>query len=468
MNSVTHFNKLGSMVDSLIEDEQSISLSKSEIHQELSRANTEHTIALLIKDTHKKEYKYNHTNKNWYRWNGIYWDIQKTNYFFYLARRYSANASSGKQAQRSSFVKGVVFFCEADPDFGILSNHLDCDRFLLNTPSGTVNLLTSEVLPHQSTNLISNITSVAPDDGYGFRFPQFLSEITCENESLEEFLQITLGACLSGALENHWLIYFVGNGRNGKNTFGDLIMYVLGSYARKIPSSVLMRNKHDNHPTEIANLKGCRLAVASEVDSGAYWHESKLNELTGDTRLSARFMRGDFFEFERTFKFLIYGNHRPRLSSVTEAIRSRIKMVRFNADFSQTADPDLPEKLKKEAGHVLTWLIHGHKKWIDNGKKLPKCEAVENEMNHYIQSQGTPTNWIEECLSDGTSKKSWEKAINLYSHYQKWKLERGEHPVSMNQWGDEMQKHFTKKRVTSGVEYQCILKTMNEAMYTYE
>ena len=79
-------------------------------------------------------------------------------------------------------------------------------------------------------------------------------------------------------------------------------MYVIGDYGRKIPASTLMAKSYEAHPTEIANLQGARLAVSSEVADGDHWNEARINELTGDEVLSARYMRGDFFSFSRTHK----------------------------------------------------------------------------------------------------------------------------------------------------------------------
>jgi putative DNA primase/helicase len=76
-------------------------------------------------------------------------------------------------------------------------------------------------------------------------------------------------------------------------------------------------------------LRGARLVTATETEEGRQWAESRIKSLTGGDRVSARFMRQDFFEFTPQFKLFIAGNHRPGLRSVDEAIRRRFHLVPF-------------------------------------------------------------------------------------------------------------------------------------------
>ena len=88
----------------------------------------------------------------------------------------------------------------------------------------------------------------------------------------------------------------------------------------------------DRHPTELAGLMGARLVTAVETGEGRRWAESKTKALTGGDKISARFMRQDFFEFTPQFKLIIAGNHKPGLRLVDEAIRRRFHLVPFAAD----------------------------------------------------------------------------------------------------------------------------------------
>lgn len=431
-------------------------LAPSEL--ELFRAGTEHSIALALEERFKNKLKYNVTTKEWLLWDGKTWVVDALNTVFHHCRQISIVVVNNKTTHKSSFFKGVEMIARSSPPFAITANAFDADNYILNTPDGIVDLRTGDISPHKAELLLSKMTSVGISNDYGTRFPLFLREITCEDAELEVFLQVSLGACLSGAMENHWLLFWIGTGRNGKNTLGDAVMNILGDYARKVPSTILMKKNYESHPTEIAQLFGARLAIGSEVEQSAFWSESKLNELTGDEKISARFIGGNFFEFPKTFKFLIYGNHRPRLNSITPALKSRIKMVRFNVDFSQNGDPELPKKLRSEYPNILRWLIDGHKMWLENGMKLPPCKAVDDELEDYMSSQATVDNWIEDFVTKTQNK--WISSKVLFESYLSWKHSRGEHPSSQVVWAESMKKQFISKRHNTGIIFEVELKPM--------
>ena len=256
------------------------------------------------------------------------------------------------------------------------------------------------------------------------------------------------------------MLFWIGQGRNGKNTLGDLVQDAMGDYARKVPTSTLMAKSHEGHPTEIANLQGIRLALSSEINDGEYWHEARINEVTGDGTLSARFMRGDLFTFQRTHKHLIYGNHRPQLRTVGNAIMSRIKIVPFKASFLGREDGDLPRRLRENLGHVLAWLIEGHGKWMAAGKRLPPCQAVESESADYFAAQSTPEMWLAERVQilapDARPASQCPKSSDLYRDYANWKKERGENPISQTRWAETMQKKFQKEK-SDGWRYRGLM-----------
>jgi phage/plasmid-associated DNA primase len=82
--------------------------------------------------------------------------------------------------------------------------------------------------------------------------------------------------------------------------------------------------------------------------------------LTGGDRITARFMRQDFFEYTPQFKLLVAGNHKPGLKTPDHAMRWRFNMVPFTVTIPpEERDPDLGGEAKgRMAGDSLV----GHRR----------------------------------------------------------------------------------------------------------
>jgi putative DNA primase/helicase len=169
---------------------------------------------------------------------------------------------------------------------------------------------------------------------------------------------------------------------------------IFGDYAAVAPMEMFLTSKYDRHPTEIARLRGVRLVTASETQQGRAWDEAKIKNLTGGDKLTGRFMRGDFFDFDPTHKLLISGNHKPSLRNVDEAIRRRFLLVPFIVQIlEKERDPELLKKLEPEWPAILRWMIDGCLEWRREGLKVPKI--VRDATDEYFADQDALGEWLE-------------------------------------------------------------------------
>jgi len=419
---------------------------------------TEDNVALAFAENCRGDYVYLHGHGKWFHWGGrrfccdITGTVRET--VRQLARAH--NVEGNPAPAKNAFITGVLGVCMTDPTFRRDAADFDGENYLLNCPDATYNLRDMTRHEHDPKDHITLMTAVPPNPKGGERFLKFLQEIFDGDQELIDWVQMALGACLSGAIEDHWLMFWTGGGRNGKNTLGDLVLAILGDYAKAVPAETLMSRKNQEHKTEIMNLKGVRLAVASEIEESDFWSESKLKSLTGDAVLSGRFMRQDFVHFERTHKHLIYGNHRPQLRNVDAALRSRLKIVPFNVSFIGREDAELPAKLWTEAEYVLHWLIEGHKEWMQSGRKIGTCPALEAEADDYFSMQATVETWLEErCrqVTDERSNYEWVQANRLYKDYKDWCEEMGIGARSQPRFGERLQAIGFERVKSNGYRY---------------
>jgi P4 family phage/plasmid primase-like protien len=252
---------------------------------------------------------------------------------------------------------------------------------------------------------------------------RFLTTITDGNAQLVSFLQRTLGYCLTGLTREHALFFWYGTGTNGKGTTLYTAVEILGEYHRVAPVEMLLATSAERHPTELAGLMGRRLVTAVETDEGRRWAEAKLKSMTGGDMQTARFMRGDFFDYMPEFKLVVVGNHKPALRNVDAAIRRRLHLTPFTVTIpDDEIDQGLREKLRAEYPGILQWMIDGCLEWQEFGLKPPAC--VKGATDEYLTAQDTVGRWMTERTR---RVESWETPSGaIYADWKEWCEVNGE------------------------------------------
>ena len=283
--------------------------------------------------------------------------------------------------------------------------------------------------------MITRITAVAPSKDACPLWHAFLDRVTGGDKALQQYLQRVCGYALTGSTREHALFFLWGTGANGKGTFINVITGILADFHRTSPIETFTASHGDRHPTDLAGLMGARLVTANETEEGRRWAEAKIKMLTGGDKVSARFMRQDFFDYMPQFKLMIAGNHKPGLRAVDEAIRRRFNLIPFTVTIPpEERDPDLGEKLKAEWPAILQWMIDGCLQWQREGLNPP--EAVTAATDAYMEAQDAIGAWIEEaCESDPQAK---EKAADLYASWKAWADRSGEFAGSMKMFSQKL------------------------------
>jgi putative DNA primase/helicase len=267
----------------------------------------------------------------------------------------------------------------------------------------------------------------------------FLDRVTGGDLELQSFLQRIIGYSLTGITREHAFFFLYGTGANGKSVFLSTISGLLGDYAKTAPASSFAASSIEQHPTDTAGLRGARFVTAIETEDGVGWAEAKIKSLTGGDKISARFMRCDFFDFVPELKLVIAGNHKPGLRSVDEAIRRRLHLIPFTVTIPEVdRDLRLTEKLRAEFPGILAWAIHGCLEWQREGLKPPG--AVRNATSEYLDTEDTIRRWFEECCLD--EARGWTPVGALFASWQLWCKRVGEREGS--------QKRFTQQLETLG------------------
>ena len=424
-----------------VPEAETIPLSKHCEQQEEVRppAFSDDALALHFIDQHKDTLRYVPSLGKWLRWDGKRWCFDERliahDRMRKICRAAAAECNQAKLAKLIASNKTAAAaerFARCDQRIVATVDELDADQWLLNTPGSTIDLRTMEEWPHRQSDLLTKVTGVAPNASCPTPvWDAFLARVTDNQPELSEYLQRVAGYSLTGSTQEHALFFLYGVGANGKTTFLNAITACAGDYHRTAPIETFTASSVDRHPTDLAGLRGARLVTAIETEEGRRWAESRIKSLTGGDKISARFMRQDFFEYRPQFKLIIAGNHKPGLKSVDEAIRRRFNLIPFTVTIPpDERDEALPEKLKAEMPGIMQWMIDGCLDWQERGLAAP--EVVTAATAAYLEAEDALAAWIEE--GGQRDPNAWEKSSDLFASWAAWANKSGEYVGPMKRF----------------------------------
>jgi putative DNA primase/helicase len=166
-------------------------------------------------------------------------------------------------------VAAVERLARSDRRLGGTIDQWDADLMLLNTPNGAVDLGSGHVRSNRRDDYCTKVTAVGPADFADCPlWLSFLDRIFVGDDNLIAYMKRLFGYMLTGSTIEQQFCFFFGVGANGKGVLTNTLLGILGSYAKTTASETFMASKFERHLTEVANLRGARLVVASETEKG--------------------------------------------------------------------------------------------------------------------------------------------------------------------------------------------------------
>lgn len=403
----------------------------------------------------------------WYIWAGTHWREDDTFEIIKLAKQIVigmyAEAAALEDDDRKALIKwaiksearqrleAMVALLRSEPDIAVLPDGLDCNPMLLACKNGTLDLVAGDLLPPDRNHLLTKCIDVNYDpDADCPLWEKFLFRIMDNDLEMVSFVQRLVGHALTGDAGGKYFVFMYGpKGNNGKSTLVETIMRLLGPYAMKSPSEMIMAKTHRGGiPNDIARLRGVRFTVTNEVDEGMSLSESVIKDLTGNDTLTARFMRAEFFDFTPTHKLWIYGNHKPEIHGTDDAIWDRVKTIEFDVEIPKAErDPLMLEKLTAELPGILAWAVRGNMLWQRRGISAPK--KVDEATDKYQGEQDMIGQFLIECCELGASYQV--SASTLYRAYESWAKQLGFKPEGGTKFGGDLgRRGYGMKHIMTG------------------
>ncbi|MCX5985137.1 MAG: phage/plasmid primase, P4 family [Chloroflexi bacterium] len=352
----------------------------------------------------------------------------------------------------------MVALVKGFPAIAVKDAALDRDRNDLCVGTGVIALQTGAVHPHDRSDLSTRMVmhdgrpaqyiplsgKVPPD-----HWTKFLFRVQPDAE-VRDFLQMVIGAALTGTGAERRLFVMHGPGGAGKGTFMAVVMAALGGeesgYVTTGDADVLMvsRNPGDGsgHLAGIARWRGKRLVLLDETADGRKLDAGKVKRLVpGD---GGEVVGRDLWEkgrdtraFPASWLPVITTNHLPVAPADDDAMWDRFVVIPWDVRIAPEERTDVSASLKRDPDvleHVLAWVVEGAVRW-HRARAEPGGAVSQSGITLPGRAQGATHAWrlrsesaesagdalAEWVRSDGVSKGDFqEKLEDLHASHTKW------------------------------------------------
>ena len=312
------------------------------------------------------------------------------------------------KSRLSTVIANVMKTLSNDPNIAMLDEDFDRDSDFIAVKNGLVSLKTRTLVPNtpdrkmrRYCNVVFDPTAKCPT------WEQCVSE-WFESPAVAEYLQRVLGKMLDGDPENDSLYILVGEGANGKSSFGETIRMLMGSYAKSVKESTLFGRSEQasgGARADLMALVGKRFAICPETGNDMVLRNADVKRFTGRDAIAARALYSNREkDYTTQFTLFVSTNYEPELNGVDNAIRRRVKVIRFPRDYEN--DPvyrkkrilNLQKRLQAEMPGIFNWLLVGYQKAKAEGLNPPS--EVVAASNAYVDSQDVVARWFEQCVEE--------------------------------------------------------------------
>jgi len=367
---------------------------------------------------------------------------------FVMKRRDMKYVTAALQAAKPMLLKSITDF--------------DSHEFLLNTPDCTYGLQSGVAKEHSAEDLITKMTAVSPNDQSMVLWLSAVDSFFCGDKDLLNYVQQIVGLSAIGKVYVEALVIAYGEGSNGKSTFWNTIARVLGTYSGTISADALTVGCKRNVKPEMAELKGKRLVIAAELEEGMRLNTSIVKQLCSTDEISAEKKYKDPFKYVPTHTLVLYTNHLPRVGANDDGTWRRLIVIPFNAKIEGKSDiKNYADYLAEEAGGaVLSWIIEGASKAINNNFNLQIPKVVEDAINRYRNNNDWLSIFIEDCCEVDTSYQ--QKSGEFYQEYRTYCARTGEYTRSTTDFYAGLENAGFEKRKGKTGNFVCGIRLKSD------
>jgi putative DNA primase/helicase len=393
---------------------------------------------------------------------------------------------SVKRAAREKFAissgnagKTAAMLQQAASHRAVAADVLDSDRMRFNVRNGTLFFWREAdpeqhpdsgamigkfaFEPHDREDMMTKMADVDydPDATCPYFETEFLAKLQPDRK-MQIFLQVFHSyALLIGGNDEQKLVYHYGTGANGKSAFIEVLGRLAGTYRTVVsPDTITGETQRTGQGAspDIARLHNARLATIEELPRNAPLKEELIKALSGGTKMTARFLQKEIFEFEPIFTPILSGNFKPSITGSDYGIWRRVLIVLWGVTIPEgerLIPSRLAEKLDAERSGILNWLIDGLITYLGAGLTGFIPSEVTDFTKEYRNERDNVGVFADQCITRVEGEVM--QAGPLYKLYVEWCELNGVTAAKQRSFGDRLGEMGFKKTTGRTYIYQDIM-----------
>ena len=284
-----------------------------------------------------------------------------------------------------------------------------------------------------------------------------LNKLACQDPNIRAVLEECIGYCFFRRNELRKSFMLLGEKKNGKSTFLEMLKNVIG---RDNCSALDLKEIGDRFRT--AQIFGKLVNIGDDIDSQYIENVGTFKKVVSGNGITIENKGQDPIEIEPYCKFIFSANDIPRMKDRSGAVLDRLIFIPFNAVFSKDDpdfDPYIIDKLrtKEVAEYLIKIGIAGLKRVLERREfTIPDQSKIElqefNERNNPILL------FIQELTEDDIVGKV---ANDVYLQYSEWCINNGFQAISNLEFSKVIRKEFdveTQPRKIDGKSYRLYIR----------
>ncbi len=311
---------------------------------------------------------------------------------------------------------------------------------------------TFELVKHDRADMMTKMADVDFDEDA--KCPEFMKmlERAHPDEKMRRFLQVFHAfAMLVGGNDEQKLIFHYGTGANGKSALIEALGRLAGSYRTVVsPDTVTGEGQRQGQQAspDIARLFNTRFVTVEELPKNVPLKEDLIKAVSGGSKMTARFLQKEIFEFEPIFVAVLSGNSKPSINGADYGIWRRVLLVHWAVTIPEGERipwGKLMATFDSERPGILNWLIEGLMLYLRDGLEVHIPASVTEFTQDYREERDNVSVFAEHGIVREAGQKI--KAGMLYRAYTHWCDTNGIRPASLRSFGDKLAElNFKKQR----------------------